>query len=505
MAYYVKSPQRDEGAPTAFAEHLIDKQEQTRSRPYVVAPMLLGVIVGVCFTVVAMRAPATGTIALFGPSGECPGYTRSHKLHSDDIRAAAADFVETLGPEKARVYYPDAGLQRKQWQLCTIVQQCLHPDYGLAVGKLSPRSRTKFFEMLAVALSDESYKRIITQHLSNLLLGEMQSWAVRCAGHCSELHDPDGLLPDDLLRGDHLPHKHLNASQEECAKLRYSGRYTLWECDASPRMLHHGNIDTQTGRYQLGNVFDEQTIHARSHNYDFVAIYGSLAAGEPFGFRYSGHHFDLSLSFDADGALTDLPTFIGHNPLVVPRRSPPGSAEDAEYVQWRNMAGIPQFPDAVHVMLKAAAVLDEAWYVPLSSFDSTPANGGLTLRGGVGVADVPHLRLSTAPAHVFDALWALVDYTLEFPRGAAARPEREAFRQHGRMLWTTVAHEGETPRAHLPLTSEELSESRVFLYVRIETDELLFFSMVNSLFSLMLEDEPSNHLHSILLPKDYLG
>ena len=59
-------------------------------------------------------------------------------------------------------------------------------------------------------------------------------------------------------------------------------------------MLHHANINTSNGRYYLGNVFNEPIIHARNNMYDYVAVYGSLAPGKPFGFRYTGHHFDLS-------------------------------------------------------------------------------------------------------------------------------------------------------------------------------------------------------------------
>ena len=51
----------------------------------------------------------------------------------------------------------------------------------------------------------------------------------------------------------------------------------------APRMLHHGNIDTATGKYQLGNVFKEPTIHARTNSYDFVSVYGSLKPGEVCG------------------------------------------------------------------------------------------------------------------------------------------------------------------------------------------------------------------------------
>ena len=60
------------------------------------------------------------------------------------------------------------------------------------------------------------------------------------------------------------------------------------------------------------------------------------------------------------------------------------------------------------------------------------------------------------------------------------------------------------PMDHVPLTFEHLVGSRSFFYVRVETDELLYFCMVNSLFSLMLETEPSNHLHSLIIPKKYL-
>ena len=146
------------------------------------------------------------------------------------------------------VYYRDPTLQRQQWEICTIVQQCLMPDYGLSVGRLTPEARTKFFEVLAYMLSDESYKRILTQHLSNLLLGEMQTWAVTCPGKCAELDDPSGLLPSDLLMGGELRTTELDLSYDECAKLRFSGRFTLWQCDDAPRMLHHGNMDTKTGR-----------------------------------------------------------------------------------------------------------------------------------------------------------------------------------------------------------------------------------------------------------------
>ena len=149
----------------------------------------------------------------------------------------------------------------------------------------------------------------------------------------------------------------------------------------------------------------------RNHNFDFVSVYGSLEPGKAFGFRYSGHHFDLSFTVAEDGTITDLPTFLGRtpphapelrkqttvetsrlswlvrawrradNPLIVPQMTPPVTrANEGLYLQWRNMAGVPQFPDATMVVLEAAKVLDAAAYVPLNQWESTPATGGLTLK-----------------------------------------------------------------------------------------------------------------------------
>ena len=83
----------------------------------------------------------------------------------------------------------------------------------------APVMRTHFFGALALALSDESYKRILVQELSNLLLGEMQTWAVSCAGACAELKDADGLLPSHLLQGEELPVTTLDVSKAECSKM----------------------------------------------------------------------------------------------------------------------------------------------------------------------------------------------------------------------------------------------------------------------------------------------
>ena len=42
---------------------------------------------------------------------------------------------------------------------------------------------------------------------------------------------------------------------------------------------------------------------------------------------------------------------IGHNPLIVPQASPKPLKDHEDFVNWRNMAGFPQFPDAVRVVI----------------------------------------------------------------------------------------------------------------------------------------------------------
>jgi len=433
-------------------------------------------------------------------------------LDEDEVRKALHTFVSSLSSEEsAKLYFSNASLQPEQWELCTIVQQCPVPKYGMAVGLLSPQKRTHIYNILALVLSDEAYKRILVQQLSNMLLGEMQTWAVSCAGRCAELVDADGLLPNHLLQAGKTISSSddidfTDSTKDECMASAYGGKHVLWVCDDEPRMTHHGNINTTNGRYYLGNVFDEPVIHARNNHFEYIEAYGTFEAGSPFGFRFSGHHFDLSFSFDGAGAVTDLPVFLGHNPLIVPRQSPPLDPDHEDYVNWRNMAGVPQFPDAVRVMLRASSFLGPGSHIPLNYFASTPSTGGLTLVGGKTMSDFGHLDLASASEEEFDALWDLIDYTLEFSRGVRSRDvERESFRRSGKACWSSGGQPGADLNERMPRTQADLVRTRSFFYVQAETDDLLYFVLVNSLFSLMLESEPSNHWHSILIPKRYLA
>ena len=114
------------------------------------------------------------------------------------------------------------------------------------------------------------------------------------------------------------------------------------------------------------------------------------------------------------------------------------------------------------------------------------------------------MDLATASPSDFEAVWNLIEYTLEFARGSRSNADVKAqFRATGKMCWTSTG-ESHGLGSRLPFRVADLVATRTFFYVRAETDDLLFFVMVNQLFTLVNDVEPSNHLHSILIPKSYL-
>ena len=153
----------------SFGEPLFEPTRDRRVQPVIImaGKLLVGCTLGI-LAISTVRgnfiAEVPGAISAFGPSGqECTstGAQAAAKMDVEGARLAAKKFVDSLDKDiKGQAYYPDAKLQEKQWAICTIVQQCLVPEYGLAVGRLKPASRTKWFDLLAIVLSDESYKRI---------------------------------------------------------------------------------------------------------------------------------------------------------------------------------------------------------------------------------------------------------------------------------------------------------------------------------------------------------
>eukprot|EP00930_Biecheleria_cincta_P095120 TRINITY_DN87143_c0_g1_i1.p1 TRINITY_DN87143_c0_g1~~TRINITY_DN87143_c0_g1_i1.p1 ORF type:complete len:489 (-),score=73.00 TRINITY_DN87143_c0_g1_i1:284-1750(-) len=426
-------------------------------------------------------------------------------------RSALSDFVSSLGDGhiKNQVFYPDAELQDPQWLICTIVQQCGlntamgEPKYGLAIGNLSIESKVKFFTALAGALEEAPYMHLQGQQVANLALMEYQRWATFCPGTC--LKAPAPMRAKDLFNATKVP----GVSFEECGRMNMDDltSNTTWICHDTQLALF-GNLDMTTGEYLLGNIFTENEIHARNDFYDFVSVYGDLSGTGDFGFRYSGHHYDVNFRWH-DGKLDTMPAFFGHNPIKVLRIVPPSSSEEngTTYDLWRNFNGMNlfQFPDILQKVFAVSRILPKSACIPLSWFDSTPATGGLTLSDGKTISDLQYYDLSGASEELFAIYMDLVEYTVLTRRDSLPSMDRlyvhdyvQAFRKSGKMIWTSI-----TPD-RLPTDIADLNDLD-FFYVQIETDDWLYFAMLNQMFTFVAEKNPSNHLHSMLTPKFYLN
>lgn len=164
------------------------------------------------------------------------------------------------------------------------------------------------------------------------------------------------------------------------------------------------------------------------------------------------------------------------------------------------MAGVAQFAESVQLVLDGAnTLLDIApdSYVPLSEWELTGYTGALQLKEK-DLTDYKYFDLSTAKESEFNKIWPLIEYTLTFSRGnGSTKAERDLFRYQGKAIWTTSSSSMEG----LPLNEDDLRSNLNFLNLLIETDELIFFVMVNHLFTVISENEPTNHLHSVIIPK----
>jgi len=62
-----------------------------------------------------------------------------------------------------RLYYQDASLQPSQWLVCTIVEQCLVPKYGLAVELLTPDQVNTLFATFKRVMTELAYQMLLQQ------------------------------------------------------------------------------------------------------------------------------------------------------------------------------------------------------------------------------------------------------------------------------------------------------------------------------------------------------
>lgn len=431
------------------------------------------------------------------------------EVDTEEVRSILRDYVSTLSDDGLmHGYRADPAKHDEEWHACTIVQQCLDPIHMYALREMSHKSRALAYKAMAKTMTQESFNMLQLQQHSNMLLGEMQDWATTCDGSCMELTDPDCKL-SPILDGPQNATKR-DEDYNACGNLRtINGTCTYWLCDEEPKMIHQANIDVTTGRYGLGNIWNEPHIHSRNSRYDYFSVYGSLDEGDgPFSMRFSGHHIDVNYHFDDGEIVKDTPVFLGHNPLIVPSETPPTDRKPndrsdgtIDFLMWENMAGVGQFQEAVDLVLNAANTLLDSVpdsYVPLSNWTSQSRLGALL--PAEPAHDKVGIKLSSVDEETFETIWAAIQYTMKFARGYRGTDlEKSIFHDEGKVIWTTT----KDIENGLPLSEEDLRSNTNFVNMYIETNDWLYFIMVNSMFTVISESEPTNHMHSILIPLKY--
>ena len=169
------------------------------------------------------------------------------------------------------------------------------------------------------------------------------------------------------------------------------------------------------------------------------------------------------------------------------------------------MAGVAQFSESVLLLLAASNKLmsANAGYLPLEEWDSVGELGGLLPKGFLPNFEVNYNQYSLAQATEgdFEVFWALIEYTLKFQRGhTTIEEERAAFRHEGQLLWTSSS----PPSDGLPFNEADLRSNMNMVNIFVTTKTHVFFVLVNQMFTVISDSEPTNHLHSIYIAKDLM-
>jgi hypothetical protein len=404
-----------------------------------------------------------------------------------------------------RTYYPNATLQESQWLVCTIVEQCIVPTVGLAVSLLTPLQKGALFDVLAEVMTIQAYQMLLQQEQANLILGQYQEYATTCQGTCKALLETTAFA----LWNNSMLHDDGGFTYNTCqgANNNSTSLNATWVCEGVPLGLY-GNLNTSEPNvdqaYAINDLFTENMVHPRGDIATYVSVYGSLSGTGPFGLRYSGHHLDLNIRFLEDGTIDSLPAFIGHNPISVLPLVPNNTQSEVGNDVWTNLRGVTLFPQSAKLFYQVFdQVLPVTAFIPLSNFESTPGTGGLTLQNGLDLmnsTDVPNaLALSDLDDRTFDTLWELLTYirTLIKPNPDVTTLFDE-FRANGRLIWTSFSE------TDVPTSAREVISNFGNYYILVETQDHLCFCIVNQMFTFATRDYPSNHFHSLFIPKSYL-
>ena len=277
--------------------------------------------------------------------------------------------------------------------------------------------RTHFFGALALALSDESYKRILVQELSNLSSERCRRGRSRAPARAG-LKDADGLLPSHLLQGgaagDH-PRRVEGGVLEDGVRAaqfgaQFAPRNSAQFSDApasatgTPAATCSGCATTRRGcsttptstRRTAGTTSaTSSTSRSSTRATTCTTTSPSTARSRRASRSASVHGPPLRPLLHVRRRRRR------HRPPRLPRPQPAGgaarvAADEGQrgLRQLEELGGDPQFPDAVRVMLRASSALQDESYVPLEKFESTPSTGGLTLLDGKTIGDFNHLDLA---------------------------------------------------------------------------------------------------------------
>jgi hypothetical protein len=244
-------------------------------------------------------------------------------------------------------YHSNLTDQNKDYNFCTIAQQCSNSYYMLSLDEMTGRQRGLVYTALStILMSPESFSLLQLQHQSNMMLGEMMQTGTATTSSCDDddgtcrlLRDPDGLLPYNYNLDTNVDEYSTffgAISSDDCYDLYKNGTQTFWYCNNDePRSMHQGQVNVETGQYYMGNSWEQPYVQQ-----DYFSVYGNLdlnslsyenatvvgvALGTSFGsedgfgdgsiggfgVRFSGHHIDINYQWDKDGRMIQAtPVFI---------------------------------------------------------------------------------------------------------------------------------------------------------------------------------------------------
>jgi len=365
----------------------------------------------------------------------------------------------------------DVNKQYKQWEICSLLEQCLlssppsqkNKNNGLPLTYLNDDEKFWLFRALYYFLPLEGFSYLLENISSSEILDEIQIY-----GQGTE----DGLMTDT---------DHLNVTDTS---------YPIFGDKNNPHLV--------TG-YREGHITTEYSIHPRGLINKFIKIFGDLNSNH-YGFRYSGHHFDINIQVN-NGSIKCLPVFKGYNPLKVPV-GPTINQDHHQYKHatfsslWSQSSGIDRAP-----MISIAIENLTKDNLPNKRLLNTKYNTGYSASGeGTNIDDgfigltkegIEHFlpknkwkrNIYTFNSSSKQDIWNLVRSTLDIVTKDYNHIKNDIL-NNGQFGWF-------------------YNEAQKFTYFRIESDKYSFQSLLNKEFSVHPKSSGALHYHSRFCDKHF--